>query len=107
MDVILDIDHQGAKNIKDLSPDSILIFILPPSLKTLEQRLRSRGTDNSDVIEGRIKEAVDDLKNCEWYDYLIINDDLEKAVGEAEAVVLSSRCRKSRLYPFVKDMFGI
>lgn len=106
-DVILDIDHQGAKNIKGFSPDSVLIYIVPPSLKTLEQRLRSRGTDKSDVIEGRIKEAVDDLKNCVWYDYLIINDDLEKAVGDAEAVVLSNRCSRSRMYPFVKEMLGI
>lgn len=106
-DVILDIDHQGAKNIRASFRDSVLIYILPPSLEALEQRLILRATDNSDVIEGRIKEAVDDLKNCEWYDYLIINDELEKAVGEAEAVILSSRCRKSRMLPVVKEMLGI
>ncbi|MBN1626621.1 MAG: guanylate kinase [Deltaproteobacteria bacterium] len=107
MDVVLDIDHHGAKNIKGLFPESVLIYILPPSIEILEQRLRSRDTDDSDVIDGRIKEAVNNLKNCEWYDYLIINDNLEKAVSETKAVVLSSRCRRSRMYPFVKEMLEI
>jgi guanylate kinase len=107
IDVILDIDSQGAKNIRSFFPESVLIYILPPSLETLEQRLRSRATDDDDVIENRYKQAVDDLKNCEWYDYLIINDDLEKAVGEAGAVILSNRCRNSRMYPVVKEMFKI
>lgn len=107
VDVILDIDSQGAKNIRSLFPESVLIYILPPSLETLEKRLRSRATDNDDVIERRYTKAVDDLKDCEWYDYLIINDDLEGAVGQAEAVILSGRCRTSRMYPAVKQILGI
>ena len=107
VDVVLDIDHQGAKNIRSFFQDSILIYILPPSLETLEQRLRTRATDNSDVIDSRIKEAVADLKNCEWYDYLIVNDELEKAVTEAESVILSRRCSKQRMLPLVKEMLGI
>jgi guanylate kinase len=107
LDVILDIDSQGAKNIRSFFRDSVLIYILPPSLETLEQRLRSRATDKTDVIENRYKEAVNDLKNCEWYDYLIINDDLGKAVSEVKAVILSNRCRNSRMLPLVKEMLGI
>jgi guanylate kinase len=107
IDVILDIDSQGAKNIRSFFMDSILIYILPPSLEALEKRLRARATDSADVIEGRYKKAVNDLKNCEWYDYLIINDDLAKAVSEVKAVILSSRCRNSRMYPVIKDMLGI
>ena len=106
-DVILDIDSQGAKNIRSFFNDSVLIYILPPSLETLEQRLRSRATDDPDVIEKRFKTAIDDLKNCEWYDYLIINNDLATAVGEAEAVILSNRCRNSRMLPVVKKMLKI
>jgi guanylate kinase len=106
-DVILDIDSQGAKNIRTCFKDSILIYILPPSLETLEQRLRSRATDSADVIDGRYKKAVSDLINCEWYDYLIINDDLWKAVSEVKAIILSSRCSNSRMLPMVKKMLGI
>ncbi len=107
MDVILDIDSQGAKNIRSFFRDSILIFILPPSLEALEQRLRARATDSADVIEGRYKKAVSDLKNCEWYDYLIINDDLEKAISDAGAIILADRNRNSRMLPIVKKMLGI
>jgi guanylate kinase len=107
LDVILDIDSQGAKNIRSFFHDSVLIYILPPSLETLEQRLKSRATDDADVIANRIKKAIDDLKNCEWYDYLVINDDLERAINEAESIILSNRCRNSRMLPAVKEMLGI
>ena len=106
-DFILDIDSQGAKNIRSYFKDSILIYILPPSLETLEQRLKARATDNAEVIENRYKEAVNDLKNCEWYDYLIINDDLETAVSEVKAIILSNRNKNSRMLPDVKQMLKI
>jgi len=107
LDVILDIDSQGAKNIRSVFQDSILIYILPPTIDTLEQRLRSRATDAPDVIDNRLKRAIDDLKSCEWYDYLIINDDLGTAVSQTEAVILSNRCRNSRMLPMVKEMLRI
>jgi guanylate kinase len=107
LDVILDIDSQGAKNIRFFFQDAVLIYILPPSLETLENRLKARATDSADVINKRIKKATDDLRNSEWYDYLIINDDLDKAVDEAEAIIISNRCRNSRRFPIVKEMFGI
>ncbi len=105
IDVILDIDSQGAKNIRSFFRDSILIYILPPSLEILEQRLQARAADSADVIERRYKKAVSDLKNCEWYDYLIINDDLETAIREAGAVILADRNRNARMLPVVKEMF--
>jgi guanylate kinase len=107
LDVILDIDSQGAKNMRSFFHDCILIYILPPSLDSLASRLLARATDDINVINGRIKKATEDLKSCEWYDYLIINDDLEKAVDEAEAIVVSNRCLKSRKLPIVKEMLGI
>lgn len=107
LDIVLDLDGQGAKNMQSIFQDSFLIYILPPSLKVLEQRLKSRSTDNDDVIENRIKKAIDELKDCEWYDYLIINDDLLKAVSEVEAIILSNRSRKSRMLPVVKKMLKI
>ena len=81
LDVLLDLDHQGAENIKKHYEDSVLIYVLPPSLEVLEDRLRGRGTDNEKVMKKRLDEAVNDMKNCVWYDYIIINDDLKKATG--------------------------
>jgi len=105
-DVLLDLDHQGAKNIRQHYEDSVLIYVLPPSLGVLEDRLRGRGTDDEKVMKKRLDEAVNEMKNCVWYDYIIINDDLEKAQEEARAIVLSQRCRTSRQAPRITDLFG-
>ena len=107
LDIILDIDIQGAKNIKEKISDCMLIFILPPSRKILEERLRSRATDNADAIEKRIGEATKELTNCRWYDYLIINDDLEKATKELESIILADRCSNNRILPEVETRLGI
>jgi guanylate kinase len=107
LDVILDIDSQGAKNIKKIFKDSISIYILPPSIETLEQRLNTRAADDSQVINHRVNKAVDDLRDSVWYDYLVINEDLEKAISEAQAIITSSRCRNSRMLTAVKEMLGI
>jgi guanylate kinase len=107
LDIILDIDSQGAENIKKIFKDSISIYILPPSIETLKQRLNARAADNSQVINHRVNQAIDDLRQSERYDYLVINDDLEKAVSEAQAIIISSRCRKDKLFPTVKGMLGI
>lgn len=102
-DIILDIDIQGAKNIKEKIADSMLIFILPPSREVLEKRLRARATDKADAIEKRIGEATNELSNCRWYDYLIINDDLEKAAKELESIFLADRCSNSRILQEVEN----
>ncbi|MBN2418321.1 MAG: guanylate kinase [Deltaproteobacteria bacterium] len=107
MDLILDIDIQGARNIRKKIDDCLLIFILPPSRETLEKRLRSRATDNAHVIEKRISQATDELINCKWYDYLIINDDLEKAVKDLESIILADRCSNKRILPDVEIRLGI
>ena len=106
-DIILDIDIQGAKNIKEKTDDCLLVFILPPSIETLEKRLRSRATDNDDSIEKRIGEATNELTNCKWYDYLIINDDLEKATKELESIFIADRCSNKRILPEVKTRLDI
>ena len=107
LDIILDIDVQGAKNIKDKIDNCILIFILPPSKKILEERLRARATDNADAIEKRISQARNELTNCKWYDYLIINDDLEKATRDLESIILADRCSNKRILPEVEIRLGI
>jgi len=96
LDVLLDVDSQGARNIRKHFEDSALIYVLPPSLEVLEERLKGRETDNDDVIKARMEKAAGDIENCRWYDYTIINDNLEKAITEAQSIVIAERCRTAR-----------
>jgi len=106
IDVVLDVDNQGAENIRRRFKESVLIYILPPSLEVLEKRLRDRATNDDNVINARLKQALDEMRNCGLYDYIVINDDLEKSVREAESIIISDRCRKSRILPRIKEIFG-
>ncbi len=107
LDVVMDLDSQGAENIKKHYKDNILIYILPPSLKILEKRLKNRAMDNEKVIEARIKRAVAELQDCLWYDYIIINDDLDEALEKVKSIVISDRCRNSHMHPRIKEMLGL
>jgi guanylate kinase len=107
VDMVLDVDVQGARNLRKHFKDSVLIYVLPPSMEVLERRLRERGTDNEEVIRKRIEKAAEEIKNCVWYDYLIFNADLEKAVEEAKSIVVSERCRRSRQLPKAEGLFNI
>jgi guanylate kinase len=107
LDVILDLDSQGAGNIKKRFRESLLIYLLPPSLDVIEKRLRSRAADDDVEIDTRVKEAREELWDCIWYDYLIINDNLEKALRQAESIIISDRCRNDRALPEIKKMFDI
>lgn len=107
LDVLLDLDTQGAKNIKKHFKNSVLIYVLPPSLDVLEKRLMARGTDDETVIKSRMKKTSNEIKQCVWYDYIIVNDDLEMAIKEAQAIILSVRCRTDQQAPIVKEMFDV
>ena len=91
IDVLLEIDWQGADQVRRLMPQACSIFIVPPSRETLQNRLRGRASDEEQVIERRLREAVDDMKHFSNYDYLIVNDDFEIAVEQLCAVVLAKR----------------
>jgi guanylate kinase len=106
VDVLLDVDPQGARNIKDHFENSVLIYILPPSLDVLEGRLKARGTDEESALKTRLENAAREIKECTWYDYIIINSDLDKAVGEVQAVVTAERCRSARREQTVKNIFA-
>lgn len=96
--VLLDIDVQGARMIKCRYPFAVTVFILPPSWYELEKRLRLRGTDSEEVIKRRLKNAAREVVEALWYDYLVINDEVFRAVGEITAIITSSGCRtKNRL----------
>lgn len=90
-DVLLEIDWQGAAQVRKLFPDSIQIFILPPSQYDLRQRLSNRGTDSVEVIEHRLSCAVSDMQQYVNFDYIIINDSFDRALHELEAVITANR----------------
>lgn len=90
-DVILEIDWQGAQQVRRLKPDTVTIFILPPSREVLERRLRSRGKDSETVIAQRLQAAVDDISHYVEFDYLVVNDDFSQAVQDLQAIVHSQR----------------
>lgn len=94
-DVILEIDWQGAAQVRQKLAEVVSIFILPPSRNTLIDRLRGRGQDSDEVIERRTAEAVLEMRQYHRADYLIINDDFDQALAELEAVILSHRVQKS------------
>jgi len=85
--VILEIDWQGAQQVRESMPECITIFIMPPSLPELERRLRDRRTDSREVIDRRLRDAVSDMSHWEEFDFVVINDDLDKAVADLEAVL--------------------
>ncbi|OQY44107.1 MAG: guanylate kinase [Desulfobacteraceae bacterium 4572_87] len=105
-DILMDVDVQGGRSVKKQFPESVLIFLLPPSLEILRKRLTDRGTDDPAAIKKRMEKASEEIKHCSWYDYIIINDDLEKAVFEAESIIVSARCKKSRRIDWVAAHFA-
>lgn len=86
-DVILEIDWQGAQQVRESMPDCVTIFILPPSVEELERRLRNRGTDDPAVIDRRLRDAKSDMSHWHEFDHVIINDDLDCAVADLEAAL--------------------
>ena len=99
MDVLLDIDVQGAAKVKRQQPAAIGIFVLPPSWQELERRLRRRGLDDAEVIESRLRVARQEIQAWGDYDYVIVNQDVETAIDELRSIVVATRCRIGRQVP--------
>ena len=91
IDVILEIDWQGAARVRQLMPESISIFILPPSFQALETRLTGRGEDDAGTIQKRMDDAINELSHYKDYDYLVINDEFEHALGELQGLIAALR----------------
>lgn len=105
-DVLLDIDVQGAMHIKRNYRIGTYIFILPPSIDELRKRLEKRGADSKDEIEKRLKSAIGEIKNYKYYEYVIINNKLELAIKEFEAIILSQRLKTKMINPiWIKNTF--
>ena len=90
-DVILEIEIQGALQVKELFPESLLLFVTPPSAEELERRLVGRGTETPEVIKQRMARACEEAQGMEKYEYIVVNDDLEKCVAELHSIVNAAR----------------
>jgi guanylate kinase len=96
-DLILDIDSQGAKKVKEKLDQTVLIYILPPSPEALRERLVKRGLDSPEMIQYRLAGAYQDIAEAHWYHYLIINERIEEAVEQLKAIIIAERCRKVKI----------
>ena len=97
IDVILEIEIEGAANIKKLVPEAIFIFILPPSLKDMVKRLKKRGTDSKEKILERFHTAYKEINEVTKYNYVVVNDILEDAINKVEAIIKAEKCRVDRI----------
>ncbi|HEY1214585.1 MAG TPA: guanylate kinase, partial [Bryobacteraceae bacterium] len=96
-DVVLDIDVQGARQLKQRLPDAVTIFILAPSRDNLEQRLRARSEDSEEVIQRRLRDAAEEIRNYDQYDYVLINHRVEQSVDTLSAIIKAERIRRIRM----------
>lgn len=92
-DIILEIEVQGALKVKEKFPEGIFIFLLPPSLDELEDRIRGRGTENDAVIDHRMTAAVEEIAMMQHYDYAVVNDEIEKACTRIESIIIAEHCK--------------
>jgi guanylate kinase len=104
-DVLFDIDYQGGRQLRaKFQPDALLVFILPPSLEELERRLRRRATDDEDVILRRLQKAHEEIEHYALYDYLIVNDDLDRAYDELRSIYCAARRERARMAPHAETL---
>lgn len=106
-DVLLDIDWQGARQIREQTPGTKGIFIIPPSLEELNRRLVSRGTDSKEVIEGRMNKAMNEISHYNEYDYVIVNDDFEESLLTMRSIILANRAKTQKQTAQVKSLFNL
>jgi len=92
-DVMLDIEVQGAANVRAKCPGAVLVFIVPPTYEELERRLRGRGTDSDEVIRKRLDRALEEIQEIGMYDYLVVNDEVVRAAEELDAIMTAAECR--------------
>ena len=102
--IILEIEVMGAMKIKEQYPDALLIFISAPSIDSLRDRLRGRGTEAEDVILKRLKKATEESADMDKYDYIVINDDLEECIQTVNSVIVGYACRTSNNQAYIKEI---
>jgi len=107
IDILLDIDCQGARILKDRNVNGIFVFVMPPSMTELRRRLESRSSDAAEVIERRIVRAAEEIREARWYDYIVVNDNLEDAQEGLAAIVTAARHTTGRMFGQVSKMFDL
>jgi guanylate kinase len=105
-DLVLDIDVQGAAQLKERIPDAVSIFILPPSREVLEQRLRARSQDKEEVIRRRLADAAREIRNYDLYDYVLVNNDLDLAAETLKAIVRAERVKRLRVEEKIRPILA-
>ncbi len=100
-DVILEIEIQGAMKVKEKNPETLLVFVTPPTVEELKRRLEGRGTEKADVIASRLSRAAEEAEGMDAYDYILINDDLDECVERMHALIQSEHFRMSRNTEFI------
>lgn len=103
-DVILEIEVQGALKVKEKFPEGVFIFLMPPSLDELKQRIVGRGTESQDTINNRMDVAVEEIGLLRHYDYAVVNDEIDAACHRIESIIVAEHCRKERLMPHAAEM---
>ncbi|MGM0879440.1 MAG: guanylate kinase [Bacillota bacterium] len=103
-DVILEIEVQGALKVKQKFPDGIFVFLLPPSLDELKQRITGRGTESLDTINNRMSVAVEEMNLLRHYDYAVLNDEIDAACDRIRSIIIAEHCRRERFLPYVTGM---
>lgn len=104
LSVILDIEVQGAAAVKDKMPEAVMVFILPPGAKALENRLRSRNTDSEGKVQERLVQAKRECERAHSYDYIVINDDPEIAAKELDSIITAEKCRTAERLNYIKEV---
>ena len=102
--VVLDIEVQGARQVNEKMPEAVKIFIIPPSIDELAKRLRGRGTDTEEAIQGRLQRARQEYAEASFYDYIIVNDDVETAALELSSIINAERCRAADRQHYLKNL---
>jgi guanylate kinase len=106
IDIILEIDWQGAAKVRQIMPNALSIFILPPSKQTLSQRLYGRGKDSEEVIQRRLQEAIEEMSHYHEFNYLVVNDNFDKALQDLQAIIHSQRLKLSAQKWHLADLLG-
>ena len=106
-DVILDIDIKGAGNVKSIYPQGVFVFIMPPSVETLKERLKKRGSETDDVMKMRFDRVMEEVRENERYDYVIFNDIINDSVDVMRSIYIAEKNRRSRLQSRINDFYSI
>lgn len=104
-DVILEIEVQGAMQVRAHYPEAVFIFVVPPTMDELENRLRGRGTESDEVVRSRLDRAKEEFNYTHKYNYVLINDTVENAVNRLDAIITAEKCRIERKYDYIKKSF--